>query len=169
MIDSAILCLLPSHFLMTSSSASKSTETTARLLMVDDNKLGLGARKVVMEELGYKVSVAISPEEALAVLAARIVDLVITDYRMPSMTGTELIEQMRARGFGQPVIIISGFVDALGLTEANTGADMVIQKSAHEVAHMVRSVKNLLKPKTQRKPPGKDGRVAKSLVRRHKA
>jgi CheY-like chemotaxis protein len=154
---------------MTSSSASKSTELNARLLMVDDNKLGLGARKAVMEELGYHVSVAISPEEALSLLEVRGVDLVITDYRMPSMTGTELIGQMRARGFQQPVIIISGFVDALGLTEANTGADMVIQKSAHEVAHMVRSVKNLLKPKTPRKPPAKDPRGSKSLVRRQRA
>ena len=137
--------------------------------MVDDNKLGLGARRVVMEELGYTVFVAAGPEEALTLLSKNAVDLVITDYRMPSMTGTELIERMRERGHGQPVIIISGFVDALGLTEANTGADTVIQKSAHEVAQMVRSVKNLLKPKTQRKPPGKDARAAKSLVRRQKA
>lgn len=154
---------------MTSSSASKSTESSARLLMVDDNKLGLGARRVVMEELGYRVSVAVSPEEALSVLEARRVDLVITDYRMPNMTGKELIEQMRVRGYQQPVIIISGFVDALGLTEANTGADMVIQKSAHEVAHMVRSVKTLLKPKTQRKPAAKDAREAKLLVKRQRA
>ena len=137
--------------------------------MVDDNRLGLGARRVVMEELGYKVFVAVNPEEALSLLDAKDVDLVITDYRMPNMTGTELIGHMRARGHRQPVIVISGFVDALGLTEANTGADMVIQKSAHEVAHMVRSVKNLLKPKTQRKPPAKDPRGTKSLVRRQKA
>ena len=137
--------------------------------MVDDNKLGLGARRVVMEELGYKVFVAASPEDALTVLQAQSVDLVITDYRMPTMTGTELIARMRALGLQQPVIIISGFVDALGLTEANTGADVVIQKSAHEVALMVRSVKNLLKPKTQRRPPGKDVRGGKTLVRRQKA
>ena len=84
-------------------------------------------------------------------------------------SGTELIGQMRARGFHQPVIIISGFVDALGLNEANTGADMVIQKSAHEVAHMVRSVRSLLKPRSQRKPPARDARGAKSLVRRQRA
>lgn len=137
--------------------------------MVDDNKLGLGARRVVMEELGYKVFAASSPEEALSLLETQTVDLMITDYRMPSMTGTELIGQMRARGFEQPVIIISGFVDALGLTEANTGADVVIQKSAHEVAHMVRSVRSLLKPRSQRKPPARDARGAKSLVRRQRA
>lgn len=137
--------------------------------MVDDNKLGLGARRAVMEELGYKVFAASSPEEALSHLEEHAVDLVITDYRMPSMTGTELIGRMRERGFPQPVIIISGFVDALGLNETNTGADIVIQKSAHEVAHMVRSVRSLLKPRSQRKPPVREARGAKPLVRRQRA
>jgi CheY-like chemotaxis protein len=119
--------------------------------MVDDNKLGLAARKAVMEELGYHVIPAATPEDALAVCASQKADLVITDYRMPGMNGTELIRRMRSVGHMQPVIIISGFVDALGLTETNTGADVVIQKSAHEVTHMVRAVKNLLKKEPARK------------------
>jgi CheY-like chemotaxis protein len=131
--------------------------------MVDDNKLGLAARKAVMEELGYRVIAAATPEDALALCASQRADLVITDYRMPGMNGTEFIRRMRAVGHVQPVIIISGFVDALGLNEANTGADVVIQKSAHEVAHMVRSVKNLLKREPGRKPPATDkSRAAKS-------
>ncbi len=154
---------------MTSSSVPKPSDVTATLLMVDDNKLGLGARRVVMEEHGYTVLAAATPEEALSLLDGSGIDLVITDYRMPNMTGTELIGHMRERGLRQPVIIISGFVDALGLTEANTGADIVIQKSAHEVSHMVRSVKNLLKPKTRRKPASSDLRGAKTLVRRNRA
>jgi hypothetical protein len=36
-------------------------------------------------------------------------------------------------------------VDALGLDEKNTGADIVIMKSANEVTHMVRAVKSLLR------------------------
>jgi CheY-like chemotaxis protein len=124
--------------------------------MVDDNKLGLAARKAVMEELGYRVISAATPEDALAVCASQKADLIITDYRMPGMNGTEFIRRIRAVGHVQPVIIISGFVDALGLNEDNTGADVVIQKSAHEVSHMVRAVKNLLKREPGRKPAGSD-------------
>ena len=35
------------------------------------------------------------------------------------------------------MILISGFVDSLGLNEESTGADVVIQKSANEVSHLV--------------------------------
>jgi CheY-like chemotaxis protein len=122
--------------------------------MIDDNKLGLTARKSVMEELGYKVVAATKPESALDLLGKHAVELVITDYRMPDMTGGDIISLMRQAGFSQPVIIISGFVEALGLNEKNTGANVVIQKSAHEVPHMVRAVQNLLK--ATRKPPASE-------------
>ena len=49
------------------------------------------------------------------------------------------------------MILISGFTDTLGLNEANTGADVVIQKSAHEVSHLIRSVNRLLRK--QQQPP----------------
>lgn len=79
-------------------------------------------------------------------------DLVITDYRMPRVNGLEFIRQLRERVPNIPVILISGFVDAMGLNESNTGADVVIQKSANEVQHLIRSVNRLLKRKTPKKP-----------------
>ena len=51
---------------------------------------------------------------------------------------------------GLPVVLISGFVDSLGLSEDNTGADVVIQKSNNEVAHLVRAVSRLLRRKKTR-------------------
>lgn len=145
--------MLTSHFRMALHSSSKSSTTNAKLLLVDDNKLGLSARRVVMEELGYCVIATTCPEEAIHLAQEQSVDLVITDYRMPAMSGSEMITSLRERGFEKPIILISGFVDALGLNEDNTGADAVIQKSAHEVTHMVRSVKALLKSGATRKPP----------------
>jgi hypothetical protein len=44
-------------------------------------------------------------------------------------------------------VLLSGFVDALGLNEQTTGAEAVIQKSANEVPHLVRAVARLLKKK----------------------
>jgi hypothetical protein len=43
--------------------------------------------------------------------------------------------------------MVSGFSDTLGLDEKSTGADTVIQKSAHEVAHLVRAVNRFVKRK----------------------
>jgi len=52
------------------------------------------------------------------------------------------------------VILLSGFVDPLGLNEQNTGANAVIVKSVHEPMHLVRAVKRLLNRPAPKKPPG---------------
>lgn len=136
-----------------SSSPSNSSTSGARILLVDDNANGLSARQSVLAELGHRITTASSGAEALEQFAHHKFDLVITDYRMPRMDGLELIAQLREKSPEMPVILISGYVDALGLSEATTGADVVIQKSANEVGHLVRSVGRLLR---RRKPPASE-------------
>jgi len=126
----------------------------ATLLLVDDNPHGLVARRTVLEELGYVVHTGASGEEALKLLADHKVDLVITDFRMPNMDGVELIVRMRELRSDLPVILLSGFVEPLGLTEKSTGADIVLSKSAGEVGLLVRSVRRLLNRQPSRKPLG---------------
>ena len=130
------------------------------ILLVDDNRNGLIARKSVLQEVGYRVQLASSGEEALQVFAAHRFDLVVTDYRMPCINGAELIQRLRKIRPDIPVILISGFVEPLGLNEENTGADVVIPKSAGEVPHLLRSVRRLInrgaktgRRKPARKPP----------------
>ncbi len=124
-----------------------SRSNPAHILLVDDNKLGLAARKAVLEELGYQITTAGSATDGLKRFAETAFDLVITDYKMPRMSGVQLIEKIREQTPTIPVILLSGFAEALGLDEKNTGADTVIQKSANEVSHMVRAVRKLLRPK----------------------
>jgi CheY-like chemotaxis protein len=135
--------------------------TPARILLVDDNTHGLSARKCVLEELGHKISTASSGAEALEAFHRHKFDLVVTDYKMPRMNGIELIAQLREQAPDLPIILISGFVDALGLSESNTSADVVIQKSANEVSHLVRSVGRLLRRTPARKTPGSQAAKAK--------
>ncbi len=115
--------------------------------------MGLAARKSVLEELGYKIITANDAPEALECFAAGTFDLIVTGYKMPRMNGIELIKHVRKHNEIIPVILLSGIADALGLTEGNTGADIVIQKSANEVTHLVRAVNRLMRKKAQRKPP----------------
>ncbi|MBZ5596521.1 MAG: response regulator [Acidobacteriia bacterium] len=124
----------------------------ATLLLVDDNPHGLVARRTVLEELGYVVHTGASGDEALKLLAAHQVDLVITDFRMPNMDGVELIARIRELRGDLPIILLSGFVEPLGLTEKSTGADLVLAKSAGEVGLLVRSVRRLLNRQPSRKP-----------------
>jgi CheY-like chemotaxis protein len=123
----------------------------ASLLLVDDNQHGLIARRTVLEELGYVIHTCSNGEEALQILERHKVDLVITDFRMPNMDGVELIGRIRSLLGDIPIILLSGFVEPLGMTEESTGADVVLSKSAGEVMFLVRSVKRLL----NRQPPRK--------------
>ncbi len=135
----------------------------ARILLVDDNKLGLIARKSVLEELGHRITTANEGQEALEQFTRDSFDMVITDYKMPHLNGRELIERIREQGGDVPIILISGYVDGLGLTEANTGADAVIPKSAQEVPHLVRAVNRLLRRSApKRKPAGTQRGAAKA-------
>ena len=134
----------------------------ARILLVDDNANGLAARRSVLEELGHCLVTATSGGDALEQFSALTFDLVVTDYKMPRMDGLELIVRLRKLSPDLPIVLISGYVDTLGLNEASTGADVVIQKSSHEVSHLVRSVNRLLRRKpATRKPAAAQVKPAK--------
>ena len=126
-------------------SGKKRESARARILLVDDNVSGLCARKSVLDELGYSITTAGSGNEALAEFTAQPFELVVTDYKMPVMDGLELIRQLREKAPRVCIVLISGYIDALGMDEKSTGADAVIQKSSNEVSHLVRAVSRLLK------------------------
>lgn len=124
----------------------------AHILLVDDHAAGLKVRKSILQELGYRVTVAAGADEALKGFAAETYDMVVTDYKMPKVNGVQLIERIRKTKPHIPIILLSGYVDFLGLSEATTGADLVIAKSANEVDHLVRGVARLLR-RPLKKPP----------------
>lgn len=144
--------------------ASTSATASARILLVDDNKLGLMARRAVLEELGHRITTAMEGTEALEQFARDKYDLLITDYKMPRMNGLELIRKVRELDSRLPIILVSGYAEALGLTEANTGADAVIPKSAHEVQQLVRLVNRLLPRAAPKKPAASHAARAKARV-----
>jgi CheY-like chemotaxis protein len=129
-----------------------------RILLVDDNRSGLAARRVLLEELGYEIVAVSQPREAVrrfeeAFEAGTPFQVLVTDFRMPELDGVELILRLRAVAPDLPAILVSGYVDALGLTERSTGANMVIMKSANEVQHLLRAVKRYASSRAVRKPP----------------
>ncbi len=83
---------------------------TPKILVVDDDP---EVREILAEtliEFGYRVVQAGSGEEALPMLDGLAdIRLVISDVRMPGMSGLELVEQARARSPSLRVILISGY------------------------------------------------------------
>jgi CheY-like chemotaxis protein len=142
-----------------------SPSTHPNVLLVDDNRDGLLVRRALLEEQGYRVAVAVNGEDALKLFLSGPFDLVVTDYRMPVMGGVELIRRIRE---GQPharIVLLSGFVEPLGLTEENTGANAVIAKNSNEAAHLLRWAKRLINRAPARKPPTSHHRMTAASVR----
>lgn len=143
--------------------------STPHILLVDDNHDGLVVRKSLLEEHGFRVHVAKNGEEGLKLYESLHFDIVVTDYRMPRMDGVELIACIRQRTPGARIILLSGFVEPLGLTEANTGADVVIAKTCNEAPSLIRQVKRLLNRAAAKKPPALQraglSRVTRASVR----
>jgi CheY-like chemotaxis protein len=148
------------------SASSQRAVSSAVILLVDDNCDGLMARRSVLEELGYKVIPACCGREALQILEQQTVDLVITDYKMTPVNGLELIDRLRKNSILAPVILLTGFADNLGLRPESTGANVVLQKSADELATLLRHIKRLLQPSRK---PARSHSSRKTVARSQKA
>ena len=135
---------------------------TPHILLIDDSQDGLLVRRSLLEEVGCCVTIAIDGEQGLKLFEGSRFDVVVTDYRMKRMNGVELIEKIRKLDPGARVILLSGFVEPLGLTEQNTGADAVISKSSNEPAHLVRCVKRLMN-RALRKQPASQKAIARGV------
>jgi CheY-like chemotaxis protein len=135
----------------------KDSLPSARILLVDDNARGLTARKMILADQGYGVETALSGEEAWELFQNHPFDVVVTDLRMGGIDGVELIRRIRATDAPTRIILLSGFIDCLGITTESSGADEVINKSNKEVPELLRAVRKLAVRPRRRKPGSQGG------------
>lgn len=79
-----------------------------RILIVDDDRLVREVFANCLGWLGHEVEAAASGPEGLSMAVARTYDLVLTDLRMPGLTGIEVAERLRQSRPGLPIIVTSG-------------------------------------------------------------
>jgi DNA-binding NarL/FixJ family response regulator len=106
---------------------------SVRVALADDQALVRSGLKALLGSLGG-IEVALEAEDGarlLAQLAGAAVDVVLSDIRMPGMDGIELLRQLRARGDGTPVILLTTFDDSeLLLRAVDAGAQGFLLKDA---------------------------------------
>jgi CheY-like chemotaxis protein len=83
----------------------------AKILCLDDEPVGLTIRAAVLRYAGYKVFTASSDTEALRILADQPIDIVINDYLLEGITGTEVAASMKQIRPNIPILILSGVTD----------------------------------------------------------
>jgi DNA-binding NtrC family response regulator len=94
-----------------------------RALIAEDNDDMRDLLQEVLEDAGYETLVAANGRQALAHIEkdTEVIDLVITDVRMPEMTGEELLAKARELRAEAPVIVITAFgsvEQAVGMVKA---------------------------------------------------
>jgi DNA-binding response OmpR family regulator len=86
------------------------------LLVVDDERNMLQTLKFILETANYRVTTAVDGQEALEeILAAqesyRPINLLITDIRMPGLTGLQLIDELNYLNIKMPILVITAYGD----------------------------------------------------------
>ncbi len=87
------------------------------ILCVDDEHNVLDVLSRMLERAGEVVT-ASSGAQALGILKSRHVDLLITDQKMPEMTGLEMIRAARKEGFDLPTILLTAYTNPADLISA---------------------------------------------------
>lgn len=81
----------------------------AHILLIDDEKNYLLILQTLLEDEGYAVTAINDPETALAFLAESEVDVVVTDMKMPRVTGGEVLKRVKKEWPYIPVLIMTAF------------------------------------------------------------
>jgi diguanylate cyclase (GGDEF)-like protein/PAS domain S-box-containing protein len=125
------------------------------VVIVDDRATNRSIFSKLAGSLGEDIEVEAfaAPDPALKWIAAKIPDLVITDYKMPQMTGAAFTRQIRAlpNGMDVPIIVITAYDDrAFRLEALEAGATDFVQTPIDHQEFVTRA-RNLLKIGTRQK------------------
>jgi len=119
--DAVTLLLREGRQLVTHLAARPVRQRT--LLLVDDELSVLAALKRLFRREDYTILTASSGEQALDLLATAKVDVIISDQRMPGMTGVEFLRRVKALHPDTVRMTLSGFADLQSIIDAvNEGA-----------------------------------------------
>jgi DNA-binding NtrC family response regulator len=81
----------------------------ARVLVVDDEAAVRQATVRMLERVGHEPLAVEGVAEALQLLRRERVDVVVSDWQMPSLDGFDLLELMKVEGLAVPVVMVTGF------------------------------------------------------------
>lgn len=93
------------------------------LLLVDDEENILTSLRRLLRREGYEILIGLGGARGLELLAQHPVDVILSDQRMPNMTGVEFLRQVKASYPDTVRMVLSGYTELQSITDAiNEGA-----------------------------------------------
>lgn len=119
----------------------------ARLLVVDDDRDALTTYRVMLSLAGYEVSTAQTGREGVDLLQSEDLRLILTDLRMPDLSGLELLAEARVRVPHIPVIVYTAWgSSASEFAARHLGAVDFFDKSWDQEAFVELVARHVSKP-----------------------
>lgn len=81
----------------------------AKILVIDDEESNLQAMQKILEQEAYQVATARQAAAALAIFRKSHFDLVLTDLRMPGVSGLELLRSIRKENTSVPIVMLTAY------------------------------------------------------------
>lgn len=119
------------------------------ILCVDDEHNALVLRRGILERAGYSVITALSATQALELLGAHKVDLVLSDYVMPNLSGGKLARDIKILHPHLPVIILTGIQE---IPADSIHADLFLSKTEGPVSICAKIAALLQKAQSSARP-----------------
>ena len=107
----------------------KAAARKLRILLVDDHAEVRSTTAAVLTDLGHRVIEAANGTEALKALRGGDCDydLMISDYAMPHLSGTEFLREARALCPGVPALIITGYAETDAISDRPDGVEVLLK------------------------------------------
>lgn len=129
------------------------------ILLIDDEEKFAAMLKELLGKYGYASEYCLNPEEALQRMKEGDFDLVISDYKMPEMDGSEFLTEARKISPELPVIMVSGLMNMPELIKvANIGVTLVLEKP-FDTEDFIEHVARFVRPKEEERGEAVVGEV----------
>ncbi|MCG5051958.1 MAG: response regulator [Myxococcales bacterium] len=116
-----------------------------RILVVDDHVELAENIAEILDGEGYTTAVAESAEAALACVPAARFDALITDYRLPGLSGADLISTLMQQGRSLPAVVMSAYTDPHTIALARSaGARLVLPKPV-DIESLLTALRDILR------------------------
>jgi DNA-binding NtrC family response regulator len=116
-----------------------------RVLVVDDH-LDLAENIAeILEGAGFRTAIAASAEAALGRIAAGDITALITDFRLPGLSGAQLIAELRRRGSNIPAVVMSAYTDDATIASARRAGALEVLSKPVEIPRLIALVEPLLR------------------------
>ncbi len=125
---------------MLAMTASDQSARSPGVLIVDDDA---GIRENIADLLStedYRVYSAADADEALHVLEAEDIDLLVTDFQMPGRNGVELIEAARKANHLVPAILMTAYLYVYEQLDADRRKDITLLRKPFDADEILREI-----------------------------